>query len=171
MRKTWKSKTFAVADGGAIPRPIQESSDRRRQREIKNLAKCRNDRKREWSDARCFEIQPTPDVESSSKKERTSKGLELPWSRCCGRIELPWSRCCGRLRVSGKPTRRRKEWERSRCCGWEIEVGADSAAARLVPGADFNCSQRDFSAVFRGNFRAEKGKNGSELMRQIVRKS
>ena len=115
---------------------------------------------RDSADARCFEIQPTPDVESSSKKEWTSEGLELPWSRCCRRIELPGSRCCGRLRVFGKPTRWRKEWERSRRCGWEIEVGADSAAARLVPGADFNCSQRDFSAIFQENFRAENVKNG-----------
>ena len=49
-------------------------------------------------------------------------------------------------------------------------MGADSAAARLVLGADFNCSQRDFSAVFQRNFRAEKEKRGRELMLQIVRK-
>ena len=29
-----------------------------------------------------------------------------------------------------EPIRRRKEWERSRRCGWEIEVGADVAAGR-----------------------------------------
>ena len=28
--------------------------------------------------------------------------------------------------------RRRKEWERSRRCGWEIDVGADVAAGRLM---------------------------------------
>ena len=42
----------------------------------------------------------------------------------------------------------RREWERSRRCGWEIDLGADSVAARLVPGADFNYFEKDFSAVF-----------------------
>ena len=35
-----------------------------------------------------------------------------------------------------EPVRRRKEWERSRRCGWEIDVGADVAAVMMVPGAD-----------------------------------
>ena len=50
-----------------------------------------------------------------------SKGLELPWSRRCGRIELPGSRFSG--------------WEidlGSRHCGWEIDLGADVAAGRLI---------------------------------------
>ena len=48
---------------------------------------------------------------------------------------------------------------------------ADSAEGTMVLGADFNCSQRDFSAVFQENFRAENEKNGSELMHQIAQKS
>ena len=63
-----------------------------------------------------------------------------------------------------EPIGRRKEWERSRSCGWEIDLGVDSVAGRLVPGADFNYSQRDFSAVFQENFRAENEKRGSDLM-------
>ena len=74
-------------------------------------------------------------------------------------------------RMVREPIRRRKEWERSRHCGWEIDLGADSAAARLVPRADFNCSHRDFLAVFQVNFRAENKERGSGLMRQIVQKS
>ena len=35
-----------------------------------------------------------------------------------------------------EPVQRRKEWERSRRCGWEIDVGADVAAVMMVPGAD-----------------------------------
>ena len=71
-------------------------------------------------------------------------------------------------RTVREPIRRRKEWERSRRCGWEIDVGADVAAVMMVPGADFNCSEKDFSAVFQWNFRAENEKRGSDLMHQIA---
>ena len=106
------------------------------------------------------ETRPTPDVESSSKEERTSEGwsfrgaavaegLEHLESRRCGRLRVPRSRFGGRQngqgadsaedRIVREPIRRRREWERSRRCSWKIDLGADSAAVRLVPGADFNC--------------------------------
>ena len=37
-------------------------------------------------------------------------------------------------------------------------MGADSVAGRLVPGADFNCFEKDFSAIFKGISRVENEK-------------
>ena len=69
-----------------------------------------------------------------------------------------------------EPTLRLGDRSGSRRCGCEIGLGANIADVMMVPGADFNCFEKDFSVVFQWNFRAENEKRGSDLMRQIARK-
>ena len=59
--------------------PIGKATDSRHsKRKIENLAKCRNDRKGEWSDVRCFESPSTSDVVlSADRKSRQSGRLPL----------------------------------------------------------------------------------------------
>ena len=64
-----------VADVEEIMLPTQNSPDRRHsKRKIENLAKCRNDRKGEWSDVRCSESPPMSDVVLSADQKSRKSG-------------------------------------------------------------------------------------------------
>ena len=127
--------------------------------------------------------EPTLRMESSSasdvKLAAVAEGLEHPGSRSCGRLRVPGSRFSGGQNGPGadsveeemgkEPTLWLGDRSGSRRCGCEIGLGANTADVMMVPGADFNCFEKDFSAVFQWNFRAENEKRGSDLMRQIAR--